>query len=194
MFATQIYGTLLSAGLNYAVMTTIVTHQREILLDPEGNNIWSASNLQSLNSQAIIWALEEDLYSLKGRYAVVPLGLVIGLAFPVLHWALIKFVPTDEKVAAEHCNHHRIRGVQLLRQYLVGLVLDCSRRLLAVLAAASASRDLQQVQLPDRRCAGWWVSVCYLCPFLCGFGASGKSHPFPDWWGAPAAGNADHCL
>ncbi|KAJ5657849.1 uncharacterized protein N7484_001498 [Penicillium longicatenatum] len=50
MFGTQINGTLLRAGLNYAVMSTIVNSQREILLDPRGNNIWSGSTLQSMNS------------------------------------------------------------------------------------------------------------------------------------------------
>ncbi|KAJ0276803.1 hypothetical protein COL922a_014516, partial [Colletotrichum nupharicola] len=53
MFATQVYGTLLGAALNYVVMTTIVTNQREILLDPIGNNVWSGSTVQSLNSQAV---------------------------------------------------------------------------------------------------------------------------------------------
>ncbi|KAF8277921.1 hypothetical protein DL93DRAFT_2234749 [Clavulina sp. PMI_390] len=26
------------------------------------------------------------------------------------------------------------------------------------------------------------------------YGASGTSHPFPDWWGNPWNGNVDHCL
>lgn len=93
MFATQIYGTLLGAGLNYAVMTTIVTNQREILLDPAGNSVWSGSTVQSLNSQAITWALARDVYGVNGRYLIVPLGLVIGLALPVVHWGLNRVFP-----------------------------------------------------------------------------------------------------
>lgn len=38
MFATQLYGTLLGACINYFVMTSIVTNQREILLDPIGDH------------------------------------------------------------------------------------------------------------------------------------------------------------
>ncbi|CAG8102008.1 unnamed protein product [Penicillium salamii] len=64
MFITQIYGTLLGAALNYVVITIIVTNEREVLLDPVGTNIWSGSALQSMNSQAITWALAKDMYSL----------------------------------------------------------------------------------------------------------------------------------
>lgn len=194
MFVTQIYGTLLGAGLNYAVMTTIVTHQREILLDPEGTNIWSSSNLQSLNSQAITWALAKDMYSLKGRYAIVPLGLVIGLACPVLHWALIKTFPRIGKwplntaiiagfagynyygntswvwssiavgVFSQFWLRRRLPGIYNKYNYLIGAALD-----------------------------GGSQVVVFILSFAV-FGASGKPHPFPDWWGAPATGNADHCL
>lgn len=43
MVVTQIWGTLLGCFVNYAVMTTIVTNQREVLLDPVGTNVWSTS-------------------------------------------------------------------------------------------------------------------------------------------------------
>ncbi|KAL1849388.1 hypothetical protein Daus18300_013270 [Diaporthe australafricana] len=96
MFSTQIYGTLRGAALNYVVMTTIVTNEREVLLDPVGTNVWSGSTMQSLNSQAITWALAKDMYGPAGRYVIVklvPLGLLIGAALPVLHWALIRVFP-----------------------------------------------------------------------------------------------------
>jgi hypothetical protein len=52
-----VYGTLLRAGLNYVVMTTIVKNKREILLNPKGNKIWSCSTMQSMNTESITWAL-----------------------------------------------------------------------------------------------------------------------------------------
>ncbi|KAF7558226.1 hypothetical protein G7Z17_g96 [Cylindrodendrum hubeiense] len=97
MFGTQVYGTLLGAAFNYIVMTTIVSNQREILLDPVGNNVWSGSTIQSLNSQAITWALAKEIYGPKGRYLIVPLGIVFGLALPILHWGLIKIFPRVRK-------------------------------------------------------------------------------------------------
>ena len=65
MFTTQIYASLLSAAFNYIVMTAIVTRQKEILLDPKGNNVWSASTVPSMNSQAITWALAKEVYGTK---------------------------------------------------------------------------------------------------------------------------------
>ncbi|KAL5051260.1 OPT oligopeptide transporter protein-domain-containing protein [Aspergillus fruticulosus] len=97
MFATQIYGTLLGAALNYVVMIAVVmiavvTNQREILIEPIGNNVWSGSIIQRLNSQAITWSLAE-VYGTHGRYLIIPLGLIIGLIFSVIHLALIRVFP-----------------------------------------------------------------------------------------------------
>ncbi|KXT10608.1 hypothetical protein AC579_7524 [Pseudocercospora musae] len=48
--------------------------------------------VQSLNAQAITWALARQMYGVAAQCPIVPLGLVIGLAIPVLHWILIKFI------------------------------------------------------------------------------------------------------
>lgn len=193
MFGTQIYGTLLGAGLNYAVMTTIVTNQREILLDPIGNNVWSGSTMQSLNAQAVTWALAKEVYGPKGQYLIVPLGLVIGLALPVIHWGLIKLFPRLEKwpintaiiisyaglkyygntswlwssiavgVFSQVWLRRRLPGIYNKYNYLIGAALDGGSQI-----------------------------IIFIFSFAV-FGASGQSHPFPTWWGNPA-GNPDHCL
>jgi OPT oligopeptide transporter protein len=41
MVVTQVWGTLLGAFVNYAVMSAVTQNQRKILLDPIGTNIWS---------------------------------------------------------------------------------------------------------------------------------------------------------
>lgn len=46
----QIIGTLFGAVMNYILMTTITTNQREILLSIQGTNIWSGQVIQSFNS------------------------------------------------------------------------------------------------------------------------------------------------
>ncbi|KAI0955058.1 hypothetical protein AcW1_006752 [Taiwanofungus camphoratus] len=40
MFVTQVWGTILGAAVNYAVMASVVDAQRTILLDPLGTNVW----------------------------------------------------------------------------------------------------------------------------------------------------------
>ncbi|KAJ5238423.1 peptide transporter MTD1 [Penicillium chermesinum] len=168
MFATQIYGTLLGAALNYAVMITIVTNQREILLDPKGNSVWSGSLIQSLNSQATTWALAKDMYSLHGDYFIVPLGLLIGFALPFVHWGLNRLFPLTRKWPINTpiiaIMPGRITMVWLRRRhpgiynkynYLIGAALDGGSQI-----------------------------VIFILSFAV-FGAGGKPRPFPTWWGNP---------
>lgn len=46
----QVIGTLFGAIINYVLMTTITTNQRDILLSIQGTNIWSGQVIQSFNS------------------------------------------------------------------------------------------------------------------------------------------------
>jgi hypothetical protein len=41
MVVTQLWGTLLGAFVNYAVMASVTQNQRQVLLDPLGTNVWS---------------------------------------------------------------------------------------------------------------------------------------------------------
>lgn len=50
----QIIGTLLGAVVNYALMASITTNQREILLSTQGTNIWSGQVIQAFNSNVSI--------------------------------------------------------------------------------------------------------------------------------------------
>lgn len=49
-FTVQIIGTMFGAVVNYALMSSITTNQREILLSIQGTNIWSGQVIQSFNS------------------------------------------------------------------------------------------------------------------------------------------------
>lgn len=62
MFLTQIYGTILGGFVNYAVMISIVTSQRELLVDSNGDSSWSGATIQSYNTNATSWALAKYLY------------------------------------------------------------------------------------------------------------------------------------
>jgi len=46
----QMMGTVFGAIINYILMSSITTNQREILLSIQGTNIWSGQNIQSFNS------------------------------------------------------------------------------------------------------------------------------------------------
>ncbi len=49
-FVVQILGTLLGALVNYVLMSSITTTERDILLSIQGTNIWSGQVIQSFNS------------------------------------------------------------------------------------------------------------------------------------------------
>ncbi|CAK3789992.1 peptide transporter MTD1 [Lecanosticta acicola] len=193
MFWTQIYATLLGAGLNYAIMITIVNSKREILLNPIGNSVWSGANMQSLNSQAITWALAKEIYGAHGRYIIVPLGLVIGLALPALHWGLIKLVPRLRDVPINTAIIAAYSGL-----YYVG----STSWIWSTIAVGFFSQVYLRKRFPEifnkynyligAALDGGVQLVIFILSFAV-FGASGKSHAFPTWWGNPA-GNPDHCL
>jgi hypothetical protein len=71
-------------------MVSITGSQRELLLDPIGNNIWSSLVVQSRNSVAITWSLSKLLYGPSGPYFVIPLGIFIGFGATFVHWLVYK--------------------------------------------------------------------------------------------------------
>jgi OPT family oligopeptide transporter len=90
MFTTQILGTVFGAFLNYAVMISIVNQQRDILTDSNGTFTWSGQLFQSLNTQATTWSLSSYLYTVDGKYFLIPMGILIGAAAVVLHKILCR--------------------------------------------------------------------------------------------------------
>lgn len=193
MFATQVYGTLLGAALNYVVMTTIVTNKREILLDPEGNNVWSGGTIQSFNTQAVTWALAKEVYGTKGRYLLIPLGLIIGLAFPVLHWGVIKAYPPARKWPINTAIILSFSGLN----YIGNTSWVWSSIAVGIFSQFWLRRRLPRIYnkynyLIGAAMDGGSQIVIFILSFAV-FGASGTSHPFPTYWGNPS-GNPDHCV
>ena len=180
MFATQVYGTLLGAGLNYVVMTTIVTNKREILLNPEGSNIWSGSTLQSMNTEAITWALAKQFYG--GRYLLVPLGLAVGLTLPILHWVLIKVFPPVKRWLINTAIIASYSGIN----YYGNTSWVWTSIAIGVFSQYWLRRRLpkiyNKVQVSHWSSVRWGVSNSYFYSFFCCLGASGKNVPFPTWW------------
>lgn len=90
MFITQIYGTVLGSFVNYGVMIGIVTGNRDLLINGNGNASWSGATIQSYNTNAASWALAKYLYKSGTTYSIVPIGLAIGAGCVVVHWAVAK--------------------------------------------------------------------------------------------------------
>ena len=61
MFLTQIYGTVLGGFINYAVMISIVSGNRALLTNGNGNSSWSGAQIQAYNTNAASWALSPYL-------------------------------------------------------------------------------------------------------------------------------------
>jgi len=192
MFITQIYGTLLGAGLNYVVMTVVVTNKREILLDPEGNNVWSGSNIQNFNTQAITWALAKQVYSINGRYLIVPLGLLIGLTFPALHWCLNKLYAPARQWPLNTCIIASYAGLY----YVGNTSWIWSSIAVGIFSQFWLRRRMPRIYnkynyLIGAALDGGSQIVIFILSFAV-FGASGNTVAFPTYFGNPT-GNPDHC-
>ncbi|KAF8309084.1 OPT superfamily oligopeptide transporter [Clavulina sp. PMI_390] len=196
MFLTQVWGTLLGAFVNYAVMASIVSQQRETLLDPVGTAVWAGQAVQSLNSQAITWSLAGKVYGLHG-YVWVPLGLLLGMIPTTIQYFIWKRWPV-------------IGGLRIDSIILPVIYMYCgwmTAGVNSVITNTILVGVISQVWL-RRRYPRWFKKYNYILGgamdggaqvlvFILSFavyGASGTSHPFPDWWGNPWNGNVDHCL
>ena len=77
LFSAQLWGAIVGAIVNYAVMISIVSSQRATLLDPTGTNVWSGANVQALNSAAVTWSLAGRIYGIHGHYIWVSQSSVL---------------------------------------------------------------------------------------------------------------------
>jgi hypothetical protein len=84
IFLTQVYGTMLGAFINYVIMISIVTDNRDLLVGGNGNNAWSGASVQAYNTNAASWALSPYIYRVGTPYGLIPIGLVIGAGAVIL--------------------------------------------------------------------------------------------------------------
>jgi len=73
-------------------MVSVVDAQYDILKKPIGTNVWSGQVVQSLNSDAVTWALAKDLYSFKGPYWIIPISIIIGMVPTTIQWFIHKVI------------------------------------------------------------------------------------------------------
>lgn len=192
-FVVQMTGTVVGALLNYVIMQIVVNNERVILLSNEGTRVWSGQQVQSFNANAVLWgALGKEIYGPHGPYFLVPLGIVIGLALPVIPWLLYK--------------KFGWRWLPYLNTAFIALNLGDLAGGTNGYINTWMSIGLFSHFYIRRYHAGWFRKYNYLFGagidggaqifvFIFSFalaGAGGVSVPFPQWALNPA-GNADYC-
>lgn len=212
---TNSYGTVVGAFINYAVMISIVSSNRDILVNTNGNASWSGATIQSYNTNATSWALAEYLYRWGKPYGLVPWGLLIGFGFVVVHRIIyhvthLEFVnesPAESlaqlKPTIGRFNLYDLNLPQLL-QYIGYIPYNQSQT--CVLLSWMIAGFFMQFYLRNYRPRifrdysylvtgafdGGSLSVLFILSFAV-FGAGGPSIPFPTWWGNNVNGYYDHC-
>ncbi|KAF2722621.1 oligopeptide transporter-like protein [Polychaeton citri CBS 116435] len=198
MFLTQIYGTILGGFVNYAVMISIVSGNRDLLVDSDGNSSWSGATMQSYNTNATSWALAKYLYTAGTDYALVPIGLAIGAGAVIIHRIVTIFVPRIRNIATTELN------LPQLIQYAGYIPYNQSQT--CVIFSQLCAGFFVQFYLRNYRprifkdysylITSAFDGASLTCLFILSFavfGAGGPSVPFPSWWGNNVNGNYDFC-
>jgi OPT family small oligopeptide transporter len=194
-FTAQIIGTLFGSILNFVIMNSIIDNQRDILLSIEGTNIWSGQQPQQYNSQAIAWGgLSHELFAIGKRYQFVAWAYLIGFMVPVPFWIAYKFWP---KLRTDYLY------TPVICYYIGWLCVGINSSILSLFSVAFVFQWWIRTRYPR-----WFAKYNYILAaaldggtqvmvFILSFavqGASGKSHLFPQWWGANQGGNYDRCV
>jgi len=90
----QLIGTLTGGVVHILVMMSIVNSQRDVLLLPHGNGIFSGVRLSLGAYQATAWGLFSQAIFYPGKiYAFLPYALIIGFFVPVPFLIFNRFFP-----------------------------------------------------------------------------------------------------
>lgn len=169
----QIIGTLLGAVINYILMTSITTNQREILLSIQGTNIWSGQVIQSFNSnvgstQLRCHGTQADVYigyrfwcSLRvhvQRRSDIQLDRSRSTSrLPYPGATLLAPSSLSDCWFRLHCDppHLLVPGLFVRGNQLVCWDILCNWLLHAVLGQEETPKVVPQVQLSAGRCYQW---------------------------------------
>ncbi|KAK1142050.1 hypothetical protein N8T08_008256 [Aspergillus melleus] len=198
MFLTQMYGTILGGFINYAVMISIVTSNRELLVDGNGNSSWSGASIQAYVSNATSWALSPYLYKIGGRYSLVPIGIAVGAGVVIVHRFFYKLLPRIGSVDVAEINMAQFIQYAGYIPYNQSQTCVIFSWILSGFFIQFFLRNYHPKIFKDYSYLvtgafdGASLTVLFILSFAV-FGAGGKSHPFPSWWGNNVDGNYDWC-
>ncbi|QBZ65136.1 hypothetical protein PoMZ_06841 [Pyricularia oryzae] len=177
--------------INYAVMISIVTGNKDLLVNGNGDASWSGATIQSYNTNATSWALASYLYKAGGL-------------FPS-DWELVppSLLPTASSTTIGRFDLLDINMPQLI-QYAGYIPYNASQT--CVLFSQVISGFFIQFYLRNYRprifkdysylVTGAFDGGSLLALFILSFavfGAGGAVVAFPQWWGNNVAGNYDLC-
>ncbi|POW14596.1 hypothetical protein PSTT_02762 [Puccinia striiformis] len=92
----QLIGTIAGGIVHVAVMLSIVTSQREVLLMPNGNGMFTGMVLSVMASQSTGWGLFSRAIYYPGKiYAFVPYSLLLGFFAPIPFIIYGKYYPNS---------------------------------------------------------------------------------------------------
>jgi len=198
MFLTQVWGTILGCIVNYVVMVSIVTSKRDILLDPQGTNIWSGQTVQALNSQAVTWSLAAEVFGIHSKYIWVSIGVLLGAIPTVIQWLIWKRWPKIGPVPVD------MIVLPVIYQYAQWLTTGVNSVILTTITAGIVSQVWlrryhprwfrKYIYILGGAIDGGTQIIVFILSFAV-FGASGVARPFPNWWGNPSLENRniDYC-
>ncbi|KAL1405685.1 hypothetical protein Q8F55_007351 [Vanrija albida] len=199
MFATQIWGTVFGAFINYVVMVSIVNRYGDLLSNSNGSSTWSGANYQAINANATTWALAKYLYAAGGRYIQVPAAIGFGFLAVCVHRFVYIWV---KKIGPIHVNDINFPQLLSYSGSLAGVSQGCillSRLIVGFYTQFYLRNYKPKIfskysYLVTAAFDGGSLVVLFILSFAV-FGA-GNSAPvyFPEWWGNLAWPKyLDHC-
>ncbi|KAJ7231380.1 OPT oligopeptide transporter [Mycena rebaudengoi] len=194
-FLVQIMGCIVGALLNYIIRLSVISKQRPALLSVAGTRLWSGQNAQSYNSNAIAWgALGKEMFRAGSTYHWVPAALGLGCLLPLPGYFLHRKYPKNQIF--------RNFNTGIITQYACYLSVGINTSVNTATAIGIFSQFFLRVKYPR-----WFTKYNYIVAGaldggtqvisfvlnLAVFGAVGKAHLFPQWWGNDFNYSADRC-
>ncbi|SMR48174.1 unnamed protein product [Zymoseptoria tritici ST99CH_1E4] len=198
MFLTQLWGTVLGGFINYVVMSSIISENKALLTDTNGNSSWSGATIQGYNTNATSWALARYLYTYGKEYYMVPLGLLVGASIVAAHRIFTAFVPRIGKFATNEINFPLFIQAAGYIPYNASQTCVIFSTILAGFFIQFYLRNYKPaffkhyMYMITGAFDGGALWALFILSFAV-FGAAGKTINFPAWWGNNVNGNYDHC-
>ncbi|KAG0148358.1 hypothetical protein CROQUDRAFT_41489 [Cronartium quercuum f. sp. fusiforme G11] len=94
LVTSQCLGTVVGVTVNLIVMRTMLLNQREVLLLPNGNGIFSGFSVAAFEAHSVSWgAFSSKLFLYDQRYFCIPMAIVVGLLLPIPFFVAGKLWP-----------------------------------------------------------------------------------------------------
>ncbi|KAK7683103.1 hypothetical protein QCA50_013776 [Cerrena zonata] len=198
-FAAQMAGSILGSIFNYTMMVSIVSNNREVLLDPVGTRVWSGWIIQQYNSASVaMGALGKELFTVGKPYWLVPLAIFLGFFLPIPFWLIHRYSKSGSMISKVSA----YINTPIIALYVGYLPYSVNGQWWSCVVIGFASQWWARKYRPH-----WFNSRNYLLSaaldggsqvilFILSFavfGASGKAVDFPNWWGNPSGVSVDHC-